>query len=114
MDGDICDFPPMHVDTTIEYARILNQGMYLTQMDGHMSYELIRKTLGHYYRFVRNIYLMSSTEALVNYVHPKKEGVKENFFNLFTQDIPTIVNGVEIPLLGNMHANHPSSSCNSP
>ena len=49
MDGDICDFPPMYVDTTVEYARILNQGMYLTQMDGHVSYELIRKTLGHFY-----------------------------------------------------------------
>ena len=42
---------------------------------------------------------MSSTEALVNYVHPKKEVVKENFLYLFTQNIPTIVDGVEMPLL---------------
>ena len=38
MDRDICDFPPMQVATTIEYSRILNQGMYLKQMDGHMSF----------------------------------------------------------------------------
>ena len=42
---------------------------------------------------------MSGTEALVNFVHPKKEVVEEKFFNLFTQVIPTIVNGVETPLL---------------
>ena len=98
MDGDICDFPPMHVDTTIEYARILNQGFYLTQMDGHMSYELIRKTFGHYYWFMKNICLLSSTEALVDYVSPKKGKVEAKFFNLFTWVIPIPVNGVETSL----------------
>ena len=54
MDGDILNLPPMHASTTIEYSRILDQGFYLTQSDGHMSYELVRATFGHYYRWIKN------------------------------------------------------------
>ena len=95
MDGDICNFPPMHVNTTLEYARILNQGFYITQLDGHMSYELIRNIFGHYYQFVKNICLLSSTEALVDYVSPKKGKVEPKCFNLFTRVLTAPVDGVE-------------------
>ena len=95
MDGDICNLPPMHASTTLKYARILDQGFYLTQLDGHMSYELVRNTFGHYYRFVKNICLLSNTEALVDYVSPKKGKVELKFFNLFTRVLTAPVDDVE-------------------
>ena len=95
MDGDICNLPPMHACTTLEYARILDQEFYLTQLDGHMSYELVRTTFGHYYRFVKNICLLSSTEALVDYVSPKKGKLELKFFNLFTRMLTAPVDDVE-------------------
>ena len=99
MDGDILNLPPMHASTTIEYSRILDQGFYLTQSDGHMSYELVRATFGHYYRWIKNICLLSNTEALVDYMSPKK-GFKVDlkFFNLFTRVLKVPVDGAELSL----------------
>ena len=96
---DISEFPPMQATTTTKYGYILNQGIHLKQVDGHMSIGLIRETFGHYYRLVKKIYLMSSTEALIDYVNPKKDRVEEKFFNLLTRVIQMTVNGVETPLL---------------
>ena len=98
MDGDICNLPPMHASTTIEYSRILDQGFYLTQSDGHMSYELVRATFGHFYRWIKNICLLSNTEALVDYVNPKKGKVETKYFNMFTRMLQVPMDGVEIPM----------------
>ena len=105
MDGDICNLPPMHASTTIEYSRILDQGFYITQSDGHMSYELLRATFGHYFRWIKNICLLSNTEALVDYVSPKKGKVDLKFFNLFTCVLKVPVDGVEPPIC-QLHAHH--------
>ena len=98
MDIDICNLPPMHASTTIEYSRILDQGFYITQSDGHMSYELLRATFGHFYRWIKNICLLSNTEALVDYVSPKKGKVDLKFFNIFTRVLKDPVDGVELSL----------------
>ena len=93
MDGDILNLPPMYASTTTEYSRILDQGFYLTQSDRHMSYELVRATFGHYYRWIRNICLLSNTEALIDYVSSKKGKLDLKFFNLFTPVVKVLVDG---------------------
>ena len=101
MDGDILNLPPMHASTTTEYSRILDQGFYITQSDGHMSYELLRATFGHYHRWIRNICLLSDTEALVDYVSPKKGKLDLKFFNLFTRVGKVPVDDAELSLFVN-------------
>ena len=96
MDGDIVDFPPMHVSTTAEYARILDQGFYITQPDGHMSYELLRATFGHFYKWIRNICLLTNTQALIDFVPPKKGKLAPVYYNLFTRMVNVAVDGSEI------------------
>ena len=96
MDGDIVNFPPMHVSTTAEYARILDQGLYITQPDGHMSYELVRATFGHFYKWIRNICLLTNTQALIDFVHPKKGKVAPLIHNMFTRMVKVSENGSEI------------------
>ena len=61
------------------------------------SYELRigQTTFGHYYRFVKNICLLSNTEALVDYISPKKGKVELKFFNLFTRMLTAPVDDVE-------------------
>ena len=87
----------MQASTTIEYSRILEQGFYITQPDGHMSYELVRATFGHFYRWIRNICLLSNTQALIDFVHPKKGKVAPKYYNLFTRMVKVPVDGSEIP-----------------
>ena len=96
MDGDIVNFPPMHVSTTAEYARILDQGFYLTQPNGYMSYELVRATFGHFYKWIRNICLLTDTQALIDFVPPKKGKVAPLYYNMLTRMVTVSENGSEI------------------
>ena len=93
MDIDIVDCPPMHASTTAKYARILEQGLYITQPDGHMSYELLRATFGHFYKWIRNICLLSDTQALIDFVPPKKGKLSPVYYNLFTRMVRATVDG---------------------
>ena len=73
MDGDIVDCPPMCVNTTADYARILEQGLYVTQLDGQMSYALLQATFGHFFNWIKSVCLLSDTQALIDF-HATKEG----------------------------------------
>ena len=80
MDGDIVDCPPMCVNTTTEYARILEQGFYVTQLDGQMSYGLLQATFGHFFKWIRSVCLLSDTQALIDFV-PSKKGKLPPVYN---------------------------------
>ena len=66
MDGDIVDCPPMSVNTATDYARILEQGFYVTQLDGCMSYDLLQATFGHFFKWIRSVCLLYSLKELIN------------------------------------------------
>ena len=96
MDADIVDCAPMCVETTAEYSRMLEQGFYLTQLEGHMSYGLLKATFGHFFRWIRTVCLLSDTQALVDFVPAKKGKLPPVYFNLFTRMVRVNEDGSEI------------------
>ena len=93
MDGDIVDCPPMSVHIATEYSRILEQGMYITQLEGHMSYALLQAVFGHFFKWIRSVCLLSDTQALVDFVPPKKGKLSPIYFNLFTRMVRAATDG---------------------
>ena len=95
---ELTEIPNMIAYMSNEYERILNKGIHIKQVDGLLTIGLIRKTFGPFYKFVRKICLLSSTEALVDYVPVKVERLKEGFIDMLSGIIPMIVDGMEEPL----------------
>ena len=95
---ELNEFPPMNDYTSKKYGGILNQGICIKQNDGEMSIGLIHETFGIYNKYVRKIYLMSNTEALIDFVHYKEERLQDKFFNILNRVVQMSVNGVQPPL----------------
>ena len=93
MDGDIVNCAPMCVNTTNEYARILEQGFYVTQLDGQMSYSLLQATFGHFFKWIRSVCLLSDTQALIDFVPTKKGKLPPVYYNLFTRMVRANTDG---------------------
>ena len=93
MDGDIVNCSPMSVNTTANYSRILEQGLYITQLDGCMSYALLQAVFGHFFRWVRSVCLLSDTQALIDFMPPEKGKLPPVYFNIFTRMVRANTDG---------------------